>query len=149
MDPTSIKHSYPQEQMSDKDEGMRFSPHAIFVHGISLQTDSVLIPGPDPDECTLAILMRSDVYPGDLPREDGRSAVLSDETSYLAIVSAAQNVWDYCGKVLRVPGWAQVAELDVRVGSQGGLAVALWATGSSMDQRYRNIPTINVPVETS
>lgn len=54
--------------------------------------------------------MRSDVYPGDLPREGARSAVLSDETSWLTIVSAAQNVWDYCGKVLRSPGWAQVGK---------------------------------------
>lgn len=61
------------------------------------------------DECTLAILMRSDVHPGDLPKETGRSTIKSDTSSYKEIASAAFAVYDYCAiRKPRVPGWAQV-----------------------------------------
>ena len=53
--------------------------------------------------------MRSDTHPGDLPREDGRSSIVSDISSYDDIAQAAAAVYNYCCKApLRVPGWAQI-----------------------------------------
>ena len=60
------------------------------------------------DECTVAILLRSDVHQGDLPGEIGHSSITSDVSSYNSISAAARAVYDYCGKGLRSPGWAQV-----------------------------------------
>ena len=56
--------------------------------------------------------MRSDVQPGDLPREDGHSLIVSDISSYDDIARAAGAVYDQCCKApLRVPGWAQIGGL--------------------------------------
>ncbi|KAL8856530.1 MAG: hypothetical protein Q9178_006845 [Gyalolechia marmorata] len=99
--------------------------------------------------CTLAILMRSEVPPGVLPAEDGRSTATNEVSSFREMGKAASLVYDMCGKSLKSPGWATVGERD-------GLAVALWATGSSIDQRYGNVrtfrtqpPPVGVPAETA
>ncbi|KAL8801738.1 MAG: hypothetical protein Q9182_004277 [Xanthomendoza sp. 2 TL-2023] len=58
--------------------------------------------------CTLAILVRSDVRPGDLPAADDQPSIANDISSYQAISSAAGRTWDMCGKGLKSPGWATV-----------------------------------------
>lgn len=99
------------------------------------------------DDCTMAILLRSDIREGDLPGEQGRSTILSDVTSYKAVFAAAGATYDYCGKGLHLPGWAQIGE-------NGGMAVAFWTAGSDMDRRYQSVnniilPNITLPTETA
>ncbi|KAL8921370.1 MAG: hypothetical protein Q9172_004063 [Xanthocarpia lactea] len=60
--------------------------------------------------CTLAILMRSEVPPGVLPAEDGRSTVTNEVSSFREMGKAASVVYDMCGKPLKSPGWATVGE---------------------------------------
>lgn len=112
--------------------------------------------------------MRSDVHPGDLPGERERSPLVRDVSSYLDIVTAAEAVYNFCGKgSVRVPGWAVVGKCCLNdgplfasacethlmillgTGAQRGMAVALWGTGSSIDRRYPDLRSIQVPVETS
>lgn len=54
--------------------------------------------------------MRSAMHPGDLPGEDYRSSVVSDVSSFEAIMEAADFVYALCGKALRSPGWAEVGK---------------------------------------
>lgn len=70
------------------------------------------------DECTLAILMRSDVYPGDLPRGEGHALFERDVSSFEDIANAALAVFDFCGRSLRVPGWASVGKFCPNDGSR-------------------------------
>lgn len=123
----------------------------------------------------MAILIRADVREGDLPGERQRSSLLNDVTSYKAIFQAASAVYDYCGKGLHLPGWAQVGMFHeiirmqqtpcynpdandryakIRQGDNGGIAVAFWTVGSQMDRRYQNVnnialPNITLPTETA
>ena len=62
------------------------------------------------DSCTLAILLRSEVHPADLPGQEGHSDVVSDVASYHDITEAADMVYALCGKDLRAPGWAVVGK---------------------------------------
>ena len=53
--------------------------------------------------------MRTDVHPGDLPGEVGRSSIKRDIYSYQEVADAAQAVYNQCSKgPVRVPGWAQI-----------------------------------------
>ncbi|KAL8849324.1 MAG: hypothetical protein Q9221_005675 [Calogaya cf. arnoldii] len=74
--------------------------------------------------CTVAILMRAEVQPGDLPAEDGRSIITNDVSSFRTITTAASVVYDMCGKSLKSPGWATVGKcagsVCVRVGHVDG-----------------------------
>lgn len=55
--------------------------------------------------------MRSEVHPGDLPREERRSSVIQDVASFQEIKQAADMVSKMCNKSLRVPGWATIGKL--------------------------------------
>lgn len=52
-------------------------------------------------------MIRSDARPGDLPAEAGPSALVSDVSSFKQIAAAAYEVFTFCGKRQRLPGWAQ------------------------------------------
>ncbi|KAL9601451.1 MAG: hypothetical protein Q9219_002517 [cf. Caloplaca sp. 3 TL-2023] len=56
----------------------------------------------------MAILLRSDVRAGDLPQEPNRSNIQSDVTTFQYVINAAEAVYNYCGKGLQAPGWAQL-----------------------------------------
>ncbi|KAL8682485.1 MAG: hypothetical protein Q9186_001432 [Xanthomendoza sp. 1 TL-2023] len=79
---------------------------ALSVHFLNFQLWNT-------DSCTLAILMRSDVQPGDLPAEDGHSTITNDISSYQAIGTAAARTWDMCGKGLKSPGWATAGKWEI------------------------------------
>ncbi|KAL8993301.1 MAG: hypothetical protein Q9169_006450 [Polycauliona sp. 2 TL-2023] len=90
--------------------------------------------------CTLAILMRAETRPGDLPAEEGRSTITNDVSSFKTIGRAAGMIWDMCGKrPLQSPGWATI-------GQRGAMAVAFWGTGSTVDKHYSNLrPVVALP----
>ncbi|KAL8951036.1 MAG: hypothetical protein Q9222_002961 [Ikaeria aurantiellina] len=91
------------------------------------------------DTCTLAILMRSDTHPGDLPWEGSRSPIISDISSYKEIAQVGDVIYNMCGKGLRSSGWAST-------GQHKGVALAFWATNSAVDRRYPNVkPVPGVP----
>ncbi|KAI4087014.1 MAG: hypothetical protein LQ339_008969 [Xanthoria mediterranea] len=89
--------------------------------------------------CTLAILMRVEARPGDLPGEDDRSTITNDVSSFRTLGYVASKIYDKCGKPLKSPGWATVGE-------GGGMAIAFWGTGSSIDKHYQDLrPIIALP----
>ena len=115
------KSSYPRTHVR---KGAPFSPLASIQHVSKLfgfSSPGIQSPSTYPasakhqsrllDECTLAILMRSDVDPDDLPNDEVHSLVLRDVSSYEDIAHAAEAVYNICGKGLRVPGWAQIGKL--------------------------------------
>ncbi|KAL8727165.1 MAG: hypothetical protein Q9166_006202 [cf. Caloplaca sp. 2 TL-2023] len=65
------------------------------------------------DSCTLAVLMRSEARPGDLPAEEDRSTLSNDVSSYETLATAAGRIWDMCGKGLKSPGWATVGKFSI------------------------------------
>ncbi len=71
-----------------------------------------------PGTCTLAILMRVEARPGDLPGEDDRSTITNDVSSFRTLGYVASKIYDMCGKPLKSPGWATVGEYaqSIRVG---------------------------------
>ena len=54
--------------------------------------------------------MRSEVYPGDLPDEDGRSSVVRDVDTFDDIYAAGHKIWNDCGKRLHSVGWAEIGK---------------------------------------
>ncbi|KAL8627716.1 hypothetical protein Q9189_006583 [Teloschistes chrysophthalmus] len=49
-----------------------------------------------------------DVRPADLPGDSGHSALVSDVSSFQRIAEKAYEVFTFCGKRQRLPGWALI-----------------------------------------
>lgn len=64
----------------------------------------------DSGECTASIVMVSEVHSSDFPGAIEPSQLTSDVSSFRLVESAASEVYEICGKGMRVPGWAQIGK---------------------------------------
>lgn len=55
-------------------------------------------------------MIRSDVRPRDLPGDSGHSTLVSDVSSFKQIAEKAYEVFTFCGKRQRLPGWAEIGQ---------------------------------------
>lgn len=63
-----------------------------------------------PGECTLSILMASEIHRSDFPGGPEPSELTSDVSSFRLVASAASEIYEFCGKGMLVPGWAQIGK---------------------------------------
>ncbi|KAL8710638.1 MAG: hypothetical protein Q9220_004862 [cf. Caloplaca sp. 1 TL-2023] len=93
--------------------------------------------------CTLAILVRSDVHPGDLPSEGSRSAYVGDVSSYKEIAQVGDVIYNMCGKGLKSSGWAAIAILPSSIAGPTKYSLR---TSSSLDRPAKQDFRISQPV---
>ncbi|KAI4191067.1 MAG: hypothetical protein L6R41_000382 [Letrouitia leprolyta] len=86
--------------------------------------------------------MASEIHRSDFPGGPEPSELTSDVSSFRLVASAASEIYEFCGKGMLVPGWAQIGEHD-------GIVVALWGKDSAMDGKYPEVPEKAWLVDTS